>query len=231
MKIKIAICDDIKEYRGNVISCCEKYFGNKAEISCFSSGEELLASTEEYDILFLDIEMSEIDGIMVKNQFEAADKQTKIIFLTSYEERVFEAFGKNVVAFLRKPLKWDAYKEAMDRLKLFEKEEWIEVDCDGQVKLILVSDIRYIEAQDKYTKAVTRDKEFLVRKSMKEWEVILPEDEFCRVNRSFFINLDLFERHRDEIVIKGGKKIKLSRKNKAEILEKYRNYLRRKALR
>ena len=226
--VTIAICDDTKECRENVISCCEEYFNNEAEILCFSSGEDLLASSDEYDILFLDIEMAKIDGIEVKEQLEAKETDTRIIFLTSHEERVLEAFGKNVIAFLKKPLLWNEFKKTMDKISIYEKEDVVEIDCDGESVMLPVSYIRYVEAQDKYTKISVKNDKLVLRKTMKEWEELLPEDEFCRVNRSYLINLDLIEKDKDEIIIEEGKLIKISRKYKKDIMEKYKNYLRKK---
>lgn len=84
--IKIAICDDEAIYRENTEKECKKYFQEKSEeilIDFFMSGKELLETERGYDILFLDIEMPDSDGIRVKEFFENNKKETRIIFLTS----------------------------------------------------------------------------------------------------------------------------------------------------
>lgn len=235
--LKIAICDDEEIYRNNTEKECRRFFESMdkqvypvelAGISCFSSGEEIIASGEEYDILFLDIEMPKQDGISVKEYFEKNRKQTRIIFLTSHVERAIDAFGKNVVRFLVKPLKIIDFQRTMETVLSDICGPVLEIEDNGEIVLIEVRQIKYIEAQDKYTMVAMEEENRLLRKTMKFWEENLSKQEFCRVHKSYLVNLEFFERDKDEVVLDKGKRVKMSRKNKEEILEQYKRYLRRK---
>lgn len=164
------------------------------DISIFLSGRELIASDKDFDILFLDIEMPDLDGISVKDYFITHRKKTRIIFMTSHQERAMEAFGKNVVRFLVKPLKqkelWSVLEETLSDIcgKVLEIEE------NGMSLCLPVKQIQYIEAQDKYTTAVTLTGDYLVRRTMKFWEKELPEQDFCRIHKSYLVNLEYLDK-------------------------------------
>ncbi len=228
-KMRIAICDDIEIYREYVKTFCQRYFGNELEdVNCFASGDELLNTKEEFDLLFLDIEMPGMDGISVKNYYEMVQKDVLIIFLTSHQERVREAFGKNVFAFLDKPMKWDDFAKTMDKVCLYCRPKTVGVESCGKMYAFVIDDIRYVEAKDKYTNVVTEKEEVLIRKSMKDWEELLGLEEFCRINRSYLVNFRLFNGKSNEIQLKEDKCVVLSRKNRKQAFELYRQYLQKK---
>ena len=191
--MRIAICDDESIYRDDLINHLKAAFGGQLlQIQCYDSGETLLSCDEEADFLFLDIEMKEIDGIAVKDLLEKNKSMTKIIFLTSHRERMAEAFGLNVIGFLEKPLETSAFEALVKKMKDMSFQEMVEWSEGGENYCIPMSKIRYVEAQDKYTALYTLQDKYLVRRTVKEWEQILPETSFCRVNRSYLIHFDLY---------------------------------------
>ena len=234
-EIKIAICDDETVCGKDIETMCiaffeeEKHSVGKPDIHIFSSGKDLMASGNDYDILLLDIEMPEQDGIDIKEYYEMNRKQTKIIFTTGHEERVLEAFGKNVVGFLVKPLCWESFRKVMEKALSDICSLILEIEENGKTYMIPVKQIKYIEAQDKYTLTVTETEEYLMRKTMKFWEGALPKPEFVRIHKSYLVNLEYFEKKGENVLLDQGKSIKISRLKKNEVMEKYREFLRRKA--
>ncbi|MBD5458427.1 MAG: response regulator transcription factor [Lachnospiraceae bacterium] len=232
--IKIAICDDEAASRENMEMMCRAFFGERElslgmpEIHVFASGKEMTASSGDYDILLLDIEMPEQDGIRIKELFEKNRKRTRIIFTTSHRERVLEAFGKNVVSFLVKPLCKEDFQKAMEKTLSDLCGQVLEIEENGETFLIPVKQIRYIEAQDKYTLAVMETEEYLMRRTMKFWESALPSQDFVRIHKSYLVNLEYFEKKGDEVRLGGGKTVRMSRLRKNGIMEKYKEFLRRK---
>ncbi len=226
--MRIAICDDQKVYREDIVEHCKRLLqGENVSYSCFGSGEELLAAEEWFDFLFLDIEMSGMDGIQVKDLLEMQKVQAKIVFLTSHEERMIEAFGANVIGFLQKPVQEEKLLPVIEKMKLFLDRKTVEWEDDGRLYTVYAEDIQYIEVQDKYTNVVIGEKRHLVRRSLNEWEELLPESDFARANRSCLVNLCLMERMNSEIRLEDGKTIPIGRKYKKDIEEKYRRYLRK----
>ena len=232
--IKIAICDDEATDRENIERMCRTYFEDREvsaempDIHVFSSGKEITALEEEYDILFLDIEMPEQDGISIKEYFESKQKQTRIVFTTSHQERVLEAFGRNVVSFLPKPLCGKKFQNVMEKTLTDICGPSLEIEDGGVTLVIPVRQIRYIEAQDKYTLAVTETGEHLMRRTMKFWENSLLSQDFVRIHKSYLVNLEYFEKKGDEVLLDKGKTVKISRLRKNGVIEKYKDFLRRK---
>ena len=99
----IGICDDENCMREQVAMVCkevvEKY-NTDIQIETFSDGKQVIE--KEFDILILDIEMEGVDGISVKNIFQNRKKDTIIIFVTSHDEMMSQAFGVNVIGFVTK---------------------------------------------------------------------------------------------------------------------------------
>lgn len=235
--VRIAICDDEVIYRENLKTECKMFFAEYSheslwpgvpEISEFSTGKELIMSDQDYDILFLDIEMLGQDGIRIKEYFAEYHEKTRIIFMTCHDERVMEAFGKNVVSFLVKPLNSKDFRKVLKKTLDDICGQVLELEENGEPLIIPVRQIKYIEAQDKYTMIVMENKRYLLRRTIKFWEETLPRQDFCRIHKSYLLNLDYFEKTGDQIVLDRDKTVKLSRKMKREILEQYREYLRRK---
>ncbi len=234
--LKIAICDDEVIYKENTEKECKsyfheetKYFAEEVVFFTFSSGNELINSAEEYDILFLDVEMPDGDGIRVKEYFEKNKKNTRIIFLTSHEERAIEAFGKNVLCFLRKPIKEEKFHKALEKALSDIRGTVLEVEENGKVILLPIQQIKYIEVQDKYTIVFAETGSYLLRKTMRFWEEQLSNQYFCRIHKSFLVNLDFFVKEKDEVVLDKNKRVRISRKNKEKVMNEYKEYIRQKA--
>ena len=226
--MKIAICDDQKVYREDILAHCKRVLPQEGVVyETFKSGEELCASGKTFDFLFLDIEMAGMDGIQVKDVLEQQRESGKIIFLTSHEERMREAFGANVIGFLRKPVQDADLLPIVQKMKRFMDRKTVEWEEDGRLYTVYVEDIQYIEVEDKYTYVFVGTEKYLVRRSLREWETLLPDTDFGMANRACLVNLGLLDRVKSEIVLDDGKKISISRKYKKEIEEKYKAYLRR----
>lgn len=99
----IGICDDENVIRDKIEKICineTKKYCEDVVIQKYSDGREVLE--KDFDILILDIEMEDVDGIVVKNYFQKRKKDTIIIFVTSHNEMMSQAFGVNVMGFVAK---------------------------------------------------------------------------------------------------------------------------------
>lgn len=225
----IAICDDEQFYREGIRKACGAILSEaNVDYLFFESGEAFLQTDKNVDLLFLDIEMQDMDGIEVKDRLEQLGRKTRIVFITGHDERMQEAFGERVIGFVKKPVSELAVKQVIRRFLCLKSKRKVEWEEAGVFYSVNAEDIDYVEAQDKYTYVVFEQGQYLVRRTMREWERLLPEDEFCRVSRSFLVNLKLIEKVGGELSIR-GKKILISRKAKPLIWEKYKQYIRKKA--
>lgn len=140
-RIRIAICDDDSIGRGLLQESLEYLLQEnnlQAEISSYCSGQELLREQNRYDILFLDIRMPKINGIRTAEKYREWYEDTIIIFLTSYEDYVFEGYKVNAFRYLKKPMEQEKLREALlSAVSKLEKE--YEIDS-GMRKDCILSD-------------------------------------------------------------------------------------------
>ena len=228
--IRIGICDDEKAYREQMKEICEGFFQD-LEIECllYTSGDSFLQSKDEPDILFLDIEMPEMDGISLKNYLGEIRSGIKIVFMTSHSERMREAFGQNVIDFVIKPFRKAEIEDILCRLTKFLDQRSVDIKVDGDNISIPLSEILYIEAYDKYTRVQTESARYLVRMTMNEWEDLLESPDFCRCSRFNLINMKYYDQKRKKAVF-GNREISIGRSFRGKVAEVYLEYLRKAAV-
>jgi len=196
----IGICDDEKFYREHIKEFCEQYFvqyPQEHEYIEFASGEELLAYREEMEnsdsklhLLFLDVEMGEVDGIEVMRRVENADWIWRIVFVSSHEEMVWNSFGIKTLAFSRKPLEYHQVEKWIETaLRENRQNIMIKYTSGTQQGYIALEDIYYLEAQGNYTCLHTKEQTILLNENMKQWQKKTEEMSIVRIHKSYLINM------------------------------------------
>ena len=187
-------------------------------VSHFFSGNELLNNKDTFSLIILDIEMNDGDGILTKNSLEV---HTPIIFLSSYQDRMIEAFGNHVIAYLFK----NSHTLSQDLEKYLIQIS--KTDCiylDNQ--MIDYKEIIYLKADNVYTIIHTYNKDYLIRKSLKDMEKEL-HFPFYRVHKSYIINFDyLKDVNHLELTLTTSEIIKISRGKLKDIQQSYYDYIR-----
>lgn len=244
-KMNIVICDDERKVIEDVGSICRECLSPDAKLYGFRSAESLLKNLDkidgDIDLFILDIEMPGRDGLWLRKELERYRYGSSIIYLTSHDELVQEAFGRYVIGFVDKVSFLNDKNSLIEKLKLFEQEtkadETIRVKYDQKVLFIQKRKIILIEAEHVYSNLeyvidekingsfVTERK--LIRKSLKEWEDELGNN-FIRISKRYIINLDYVQRINQDIVLKNGKELKIPKVNQKKCRDSYYNYCNRK---
>lgn len=160
------------------------------------------------DLVFLDIEMPKMNGFQLIKQFQRIDFE--IIFTTAYDQYAVDAFRISAMDYLLKPIRSDHLQEALSRIKsnsntlIQQKVDTLmqnfEAKSAGKQKLALpsmegiefvaIEEIMFCEAVRNYTKIVMIDsKKSIASKTLKEIEKILIIHGFCRVHKTYLVNL------------------------------------------
>lgn len=203
--LKIAICDDEKEFRDSAELMLKLYMEEKGvsfQADTFSAPSDLVDATEKgtiYDIYLLDIYMPGITGMSIATELRSRGVKSPIIFLTSSTDHALEAFGVDATHYLLKPYTKDSFYVGMDKAMqsiASHKNDSVILKVDNDYRSILVSKLIYCEAEDKYQRLYLENGErLLVRISGTELYKLLSEfDSFYHCGRAHIINLNHISR-------------------------------------
>ena len=184
------------------------------------------------DVLFLDIQMPRLTGIEF---LKTLKNPPKVIFTTAYREYALEGFELDVVDYLLKPISFDRFLKAVD--KVFDSVEpaiptfefipespdtphFVFVPSEKKNIKICLEEIEYIESKRDYILIKTTKKEVLTHQTITYMEERLPEDQFLRVHRSFIINLKKIESWNHHEVEVGDATIPIGRTFKQNAVKK-----------
>lgn len=193
--MQVIVCDDDIENLNEMIQVCHDVLAKGTEVRGFSDAsmlaEALQAGMVQPALLLLDIEMPALTGLELREQMASRLRMTDIIYVTSHEEMMEAAFGRNVIAFVRKTGNWDKLTEVLQNFQR-EHQRLIDVTWKKKVWQIDVSQILYIQSADNYSQITFYLRGEVVQAlqtyTMKEWEQILQEQGFCRISRFVIVN-------------------------------------------
>jgi len=155
--------------------------------------------TTPIDILFLDIQMPDINGIEFSKSL--GSKNIAVIFTTAFSEYAVEGFNVDAIDYLLKPIEYDRFLKAVYKAKEYieylNNQElnhgYIFVKSDYQMIKINLKDILYIEGLDDYIKIYMPQKSILTLMTLKTITQKLPSKEFLRVHRSYIVPVSKIE--------------------------------------
>lgn len=226
--LQIGICDDEKVtaavLQKRIQRCLEKN-QMEGEIYIFCSGNQLLGSMQQLDILFLDIDMPGIDGIETGLLYRKRDKKCKIVMETSMVERMREAFYLEAYRFLIKPIQGKELEEVfLSYQKSCLGSEGMLLMENRQCVTVRQKDIYYIQSYDSYTEFIVKDRILRSEKSLRMLEEELEKRLFFRIDKKHIVNLGYIDTYRDGIVRIKKKEIIVARRRKKEFEAAYRGY-------
>lgn len=220
----IGICDDENVIRDKIEKICineTKKYCEDVVIQKYSDGREVLE--KDFDILILDIEMEDVDGIVVKNYFQKRKKDTIIIFVTSHNEMMSQAFGVNVMGFVAKSYLDNQLQVMLDGAM---KRVMNTVSIDG----VDSRKVCYIQAEHIYNILhLENETEVSVRCSSADLEKMLEVVGFIRVHRTYIINMAYVDHIKDKTVLVNKREIPVSARLKSRLRKEYSRYCRENA--
>ena len=237
--MQIVVCDDEKEIRDMFADMIGKLYP-KADLSLYQSGEELLLSDIEPDILLLDIQMPGKNGMETAEELRRKNKKTLIIFVTALDDFVFQAFDVGAFHYLVKPFDGRKFAEVLqnavnqseDRKKLERagrKGEMpsLMITAGGEHITVNLEDIVYAEVFDRKVILHTMDAEIEYYGKMRELEAKAGDD-FYRTHRSFLVNFGYIRKYdATTVYLKKGQAL-MAKQNYQGFVKSYLRYNQRK---
>lgn len=216
MGLNIVICDDELLHRATLkeflITILDEELLEYNLIE-YSSGEDLINNYDKVDLLFLDIRMNGLSGMDVARKIREFDSNVEIIFTTSVEKYVFEAYEVKAYRYLVKPIEYEDLKK---QVKLcisdyLTKNSIISIDSNKATVKIPIGEILYADVMKKEVTIYTESKVYTIETSMKRVENKLSNYGFFRCHHSYLVNLNKVSELRDKTIFINDDEIPVSR--------------------
>lgn len=240
-QIQCLIIDDDPFIRDLLIDKLNQYFPEINILKTANNGQEglVLIKRLQPDLVFLDVEMTDMTGFELLSKLETID--FKVIFITSYKHYAIKAIRFNALDYLLKPFDLEELKNAVKRFKTYRNQNNVPMALknlrsknssdqtlilntqQGELHLAL-NDIILIEGDRNYSYVhLTQNKKELVSKTLSHLEELLEDKGFFRCHKSYLINKSHLasNRHSLSVVLSNGQNIPISRRKK----EAFKNWL------
>lgn len=227
MLLEIAICDDESAMRKEIFDHFSKYMAKRPDIvyhiSSFESGSQLLKSGQEYDLIFLDIQMEQPDGMETARRLRQRGSCSRLIFVTVLKECVFEAFEVEACDYLLKPLDTGHFDRTLERvfrsIKLGQEERLL-VQRGNKSQVILLSESVYCEVQGRKIYIHLKNGEVIDYYDRMENLKHHVDERFFQCHRSYLVNLDYVRGCKaGQVWLSCGDKIPVSRLRERELTQ------------
>lgn len=237
MTLNIAICDDNKddiELLKNHIMQYNIETENNIITSSFSSSNEFINScnTHIYNVVLLDIEMPEINGMDLAKQLRTKSDDVFIIFTTSYPEYMHESFEVQPFQYLIKPINYKSICTLLENVikKITRStKNVVIVDTEGEKQFIPLDDILYISSikgKKIYIRYQLTTAELITKGTLVDIESFLNDKGFISPSRGYIVNLRHIRSINSEyILLKNGFKTPISRRRLKVLQQIYAKYI------
>lgn len=230
--LKIAIVDDEQVYIDQIQEYIGQYGQEKnreIQTEAFSDGDGLLADySRRFDIILLDIEMDEMNGMDVAREIRKTDQNVVLVFITNMAQYAINGYEVGALDYVLKPINYYTFsvrlERAISRVKKRQPDEILLNLPDG-IKRVRVDRIHYVEVQNRMLHYHTEDGVFVVRGTLQGARELLRESHFMRCNHWYLVNLLYVSEIRKNIVIVAGDELEISRRNKTAFLSALTDYM------
>lgn len=192
--MRIAICDDEIKYVNDAERHLKQYFsehGLTLNLYKYSNGTDLLNSNKNFDIVFLDIEMPDINGIELGKKLQSSNPDLVLIYITAYNHYLDEALDLGITRFFDKPIDSKRFYKGLD--KAIEKLDKTKIqihlkDSDNGIATVKMNDIIMVEIENRKTKITTKDTVYHSKSNIKSWRERLNKSYFESPHNSYIVN-------------------------------------------
>ena len=239
MKIRTLIVDD----EPHAIEVIERYLQHFSDIELVTKCPDAIKAFQvlqqkSIDLVFLDIKMPGLNGT---DLIKSLKSPPKVIFTTAYSEYAIDGFELNAIDYLLKPIPFDRFLKSMDKVlahfgnnkqivlserqSLASTEKFLYLKVDRKMMKINVKEICWVESIKDYVKVVLPDKVLISKQKISLLEELLPEEQFCRIHRSFIVSISKVESYYAYAVEILGKELPIGRNYKQNVQKSFRDTL------
>lgn len=229
--MNIVICDNESEITFYLKNVLEKVIDKQDKIWCYESDENLKKDFGKkfkiIDILFMDIKLKNSNGINFVKKNKNILKNTKIIYITGYDEFIEDTFETEPLYVLRKPLSESkvikAYHKALEKIK--EANFYIIFKTLKETIKLKKEDILYLESKGRILEIHTNKEIKKIYAKLSDFEKSY-HNSFLRIHKSFLVNISKIKIYRyNKIILENDEELSISRTFQKICKEKVMNYM------
>ena len=229
---RVAVVEDSPADSQKLQAMLKRYseeYGVLFEVEAFSRPDRFLASCgRSFDLVFMDIELPEMDGMETARRLREIDSLVTLIFVTNMAQYALNGYEVAALDFVLKPVSYASFamklKRAIKNIRKLEDTELHLTLPNGFIRLP-VSQVLYAEVQKHYLTYHTEKEAYTVRGSMKEAEERLVPLHFLRCNNCYLVNLRRVTAVQDNTVRLENVSLQISRPRRAAFLKGLTDYL------
>ncbi len=229
---RIAIVEDNESAAKTLMEHIDLYQAENLEsfdVKWFRDGEDIVNEyVPMYDIIFLDIEMKCMDGMMAAEEIRKVDKDVILIFVTNMAQYAIKGYSVDALDFLLKPLPYFAFSQQMKRSlekRKARSQNFLILPCaSGAIKLDF-SEIIYIESFRHEMVFYTKEDKLSLNSTMKELEKKLEKAGFFRCNNCYLVNLAYVRSIKGSFALVDRFELAISRSRKKAFMEALTEYV------
>lgn len=227
--MRIAICDDQQMFVDRLKSLITD---EESEIYVFNSGDELLKSNVDFDIVLLDIEMPGTDGLNTAAELYKRNRKTLLLFITSHREYLTKGYEFRAFRYVLKSEPDEFVRQNIqDAIEEYRNYDfYITVNYKGMVAKVLSTQIIYIESFGHTVTIHTENKDYIGQNKFKDICNLLAQHGFVQCHKSYMVNMRCIESIEKNscINITNGTKIPIGRKYNADTIDLYLEFMDRR---
>lgn len=233
--ISIAVCDDDLLFCARLSEKIQSFMersGRSCVVRQFQSGKELLGEAEQFDLIFLDILMEDINGMDTARVIRDRAFDKLLIFISSSRDHVWDSYEVEAFWYLVKPVSERKLEQVLRRAaaKLeAEPEEYLIIQKERRPRKVYLKDIFYFEIQGRIVEIHGKGGILPYYGKIGELEKQLCQKGFYRCHKSLLVNLERIDTYnRQEIILTSGERLPIARRRYEEFCQALLNDMKRR---
>lgn len=230
--LRVAVAEDNPKDLERILGFLKRYGEDRnvqIEVSEYADGSELLEQYRPcYDVVFLDIEMPQLNGMKTAEKIRETDEEVILIFITNMAKYAIRGYRVQALDYVLKPMKYEAFVVKMDKVKrLAEKKKDTSITIKSGVAIhrLRVSNILYVEVVQHLLIFHTEDGDLTTRGVLRDVEAILEENGFFKCNKCYLVNLRHVRSVYNGMALVGNDQLQVSRARKKAFAEAVADYI------
>jgi len=231
--MKILICDDEQTYLNTLRIHVEEYMQNRHILYTITAllDAAQLPKEEAFDLVFLDIQMPNIDGITLAKQLRERNPKLALFFVTNYDEYQDDAMDLQAFRFFEKPFNVNRLYAGLDKAMEYIDGAYVDIFLSENAaqQRVIADDIIYVTREGRKVSVITTIRELCVAEKFDDLCAKLPQSFFYPVHKSFFVNLHYVDRYTyTELLLTNGARIPIAPRKQSAFHKFWFEYLRRR---